>query len=136
MIKKKNAFSGTKSPASAMHRKVVELLREAYPAFTILENEPIDVPAGPRTTTLFVDVVVKDLSLAIECHGRQHFEHVKHFHATLSDFKAAVDRDRAKAEQIAEAGYTYLMIRFDEYEDLTVNKLLKKIVKAIKEQTK
>ena len=118
---------------SALHVKVRELLRELYPQYTVSEEGSLRVSIGCRSTTVFVDLQVKELGLCIECHGRQHFEFVSHFHGTRGMFVEAVARDQAKARFIQDSGLSYLIIRFDEEKSLTRRKLLNKILKAIKE---
>ena len=119
---------------SALHRTVVTLLREMYPNFQVQEEESLKVNVDGRDTTLFVDIYVKEFHLAIECHGRQHFEFVPHFHHTRDGFAAAVARDGAKAQTIQAAGLSYLIVRFDQEKTLTRQKLLRAITKALKEK--
>ena len=118
-----------------MHRKVLDLLRKLYPGFTIGQDVPLKTSAVGRHTTLYVDLVVKELHVAIECHGRQHFEYVQHFHQNSDGFLAHQARDAAKIEAIKQAGYSLLVVRHDEYESLTQRRLLKLIQKAIQEAT-
>ena len=117
--------------ASALHRRVWSLLRELFPQYTLLENEPVEVHLGGRDTTLYIDVLVKELGLAVEAHGRQHFEPVAHFHQGRKGFGESVQRDQAKAQAIEQAGLSYLMIPYTEEQTLTSAKLLKRINKAI-----
>ena len=123
----------TPGSKSALHTKVRDLLREIYPQYTVSEEGAVKVSLGSRSTTVFVDLQVKELGLCIECHGRQHFEFVPHFHGTRNGFTEAVARDQAKARFIQTSGMSYLIIRFDEERTLTRRKLLNKILKAIKE---
>ena len=118
-------------PKSALHRRVVNLLRELYPRFTILEEESLKTAVEGRKTTLFVDIIVRELTLVIECHGRQHFEFTPHFHQTRDRFAQTVARDRAKAQAVIDAGYSYLIVRFDEEGKLTQELLMTKIIHAL-----
>ena len=116
---------------SSLHRKVVGLLKNIYPNFTVLEEQSLPMwvdYGGGRRTTLFVDIIVKELSLVIECHGRQHFEFVPHFHQTRHQFAQGVQRDRAKAQRVMEAGYSYLVVRFDEESQLNERLLMNMIL--------
>ena len=121
-----------RAKASALHRKVYGLLHELYPNFTITEEASLRVDVGGRETTVFVDIQVPDLNLAIECHGRQHYEFVSHFHGTRDDFARSVERDRAKAEAILDSGMSYLAISFKEEKTLTTRRILKMITNAIR----
>ena len=120
-------------PKSALHEKVKALLRGLYPGYTVLEEHPVKVVVHGRKTTLFVDLVVKELRLAIECQGRQHYQFTPHFHGNRPQFAASVQRDQAKAQALREAGCIYLAVGFQEGDRLTARKLLKRITRAIEE---
>ena len=47
---------------------------------------------------LYLDIFMPSISLAIEVHGRQHYEFVPFFHKTKMDFLLARKRDRDKIE--------------------------------------
>lgn len=115
---------------SDMHKFVRDVLRKTYPGFVIEEEKPVECG---RRRTLPCDLCIPSLKVVIECHGRQHFEHVPHFHATKEDFTAQQSRDMQKAQAIRDAGWAYVMIRYDEYEKLNPKKIAKLITKALKE---
>ena len=127
----KPEYHGDLTTASGLHRAVWSLCRELYPQYTLLENHPLKVNVGGRTTTLYIDIVIKELGVAIECHGSQHFHAVNHFHGGRTGFGKSVQRDSAKVAAIAEAGLNYLMVPFTEEKTLTAKKLSKRILKAI-----
>jgi hypothetical protein len=106
-------------PKSALHRKVVGLLRELFPSYRIEEEASLQVSLGGRVWTVFVDITVQDLNLAIECHGRQHYEFVPHFHGSRDEFARSLERDRAKAQAILDAGMSYLAIPYSIEAKLT-----------------
>ncbi len=111
-----------------MHKRVVTLMGELFPNFRLEEEKQCMV--GQQR--LYCDIAVPMLSLVIECHGRQHFEYVKHFHTSEQGFEAAKQRDAAKAHTIKEAGWFLLIIRYDEWEKLTRKQLATKIAKAMR----
>jgi len=117
---------------SALHRRVAELLRKAFPNFTVWEEHPIKVQLSGRVSTLFVDIIVKELNLAVECHGRQHFDFSPHLHGTRDAFARSVERDQSKAEQLKDAGFAFLVVRYDEQKKLTVPVLMESIENAIR----
>lgn len=112
---------------SAMHKHVVWLLQELWPNFKVEQEKVCEV--GDQR--LFCDIALPQLRLVIECHGRQHFEFVRHFHGTEQGFEAAKRRDADKARTIDAAGWFLLVIRYDEWEKLTRAKLAKRISKAM-----
>ena len=122
----------SKRKKSAIHTTVVGLCKKAFPGFTIMEEEKVQVQ-GQRQP-LYLDVAIRELKVAIECHGEQHFKFVSFFHDSREDFVRAQGLDRVKEQAIKSAGWTYMMIRFDEYQDLTPASLTKLITRAIEGQ--
>lgn len=122
--------------ASSLHKKVFTLLRQAFPTFTILEEQSLKVEVRGRKTTVFTDILVREMNVVIECHGRQHYEFVEHFHQTRDAFARSLERDRAKAQEVEEAGMTYVVVRFDEETTLTITTLIEKITQAITEASR
>ena len=68
-----------------------ERIKQMYGHQTILEEFTI-----PKSQ-LRIDFFLPNLSLAVEVHGRQHYEFVKHFHGTKKQFAHAQNNDAAKA---------------------------------------
>lgn len=130
-MNKPNLFPQPAERKSAMHRRVRDLLKEVFPGYTIIEEAPIDVIHNNKDAVLFVDIVVKELKLAVECHGRQHFEFVQHFHQTTEGFRQSQSRDAAKADAIRSAGYNLMTIRFDEWDMLNPTRLRRKVSKLM-----
>ena len=119
--------------ATVLHRRIKSLLIELYPGFRILEEQRIQVEVNGRKTDLFVDLVVTELMLAIECHGRQHFDYVPHFHGSRAGHTSSQYRDQEKARYLAEIGYSYLMISHEEEQTITASQLLERMTQAIEE---
>jgi very-short-patch-repair endonuclease len=113
---------------SAMHKRVVALIKELFPSFNVEEEKTVAV----GDTKLFCDIAVKQLRLVIECHGRQHFEFVQHFHRSQENYAAAQRRDEQKKSTVENAGWFYMVVRHDEWEKLTRTQLAKKISKAMR----
>ena len=134
---KKSVFATVtkRSTASKPHRRVLQLLREIYPGFTVLEEERIECRVGGRVKNLPVDMTVKDLRVAIEVQGSQHFRYIEHFHHDADGFKQQQVRDEAKAAAIREHGWHYLAIDEETIAKLTKAKLTKMISKAMKTVT-
>lgn len=62
---------------------------------------------------LILDFFIPSLDLVVECHGRQHKKHVKHFHKTKKDFHNQQDVDQKKREWCELNGFRLLEI-YDE----------------------
>ncbi len=87
-------FHDQRENASGPHRKARELLHSLFPFYSI--NEEIPLVGTP--TKLYLDLYIHALRLAIEAHGRQHFEFSSFFHGSAADFRASKNRDKMKRE--------------------------------------
>jgi len=116
---------------SDMHKVVLDLVKGIYPGFRIEEEVQVDTKVGNKKAKLFVDILIRQMKVAIECHGRQHFEFISHFHASYADFQQARARDQAKVATLVDAGFGVVVIRYDEYKNLTASQLARLITKAL-----
>jgi hypothetical protein len=130
--KKKNLIQTRREGASELHRFTIGLVRGLFPMYQIEEEQTIEVRVGGRPKTLFVDIVIKQLGVCIECQGRQHTEHVQHFHKTTDDFRKAKDRDALKTEAIYECGMVVVYVYENEKNKLTPKQLQTRILKALR----
>jgi len=58
----------------------------------------------------FLDFFVPSVKLVVECHGRQHQEHVKHFHKTRQDFHRQQDTDGRKKRWCKLNGFRFVEV--------------------------
>jgi hypothetical protein len=70
--------------------EVGEILSAFFVGDYVLEEFPV---AGER---LFIDFFMPKTKLAVEVHGRQHYEFVEHFHGDKAAFLATKARDKRK----------------------------------------
>lgn len=124
---------GTPRRRSKPHARILKLLRELLPGSTIREEQSIRVGSGRDSRVLYVDLIVDQFDLAIECDGRQHGQFVQHFHGDKAGFEAAQRRDAAKAEALYDAGYTLLRLGEEECLTLTADELMARITAAIRD---
>ena len=84
---------------SSHHLRARELLSELYSSYTILEEVklPGSTQVGKRGY-LYLDFLIPLAKIAIEVHGRQHYEFVFHFHKTKAGFLQSQYRDHQKKE--------------------------------------
>jgi len=97
---------------SSYHEAAKKLLKEKWPTLQILEEEPIKVEGQ----TLYVDLYIPLLKIAVEVHGPQHYEFNSFFHKTIADFKLQQRRDRDKAVALSEKGIKLLEFKYNETE--------------------
>ena len=82
-------------------------LSKKYPHDVIFEE--VIVPGDG----FVLDFFIPSLDLVVECHGRQHTEHVKHFHKTKIEFHRQQDVDQKKRDW-CELNSFKLMEIYDE----------------------
>ncbi len=117
--------------ASSIHVKTFGLLIKQFEHFTIEQEYPITVQTeynGKRT--LYIDLYIPQLKIAIECHGEQHFKPVKHF-GGIEGFKNQKKNDAMKEKWCKDNQVALAIIRFDD--KITSSLLKKRILKATKE---
>jgi len=95
---------------SNLHKQAVALVKELYPTVKIIEEYPIKVDR----TTLYVDIFIPLLKLAIEVHGEQHYEMNSFYHNSKAEFYAQKKRDNDKLNYLNEAGYTVKILPYNE----------------------
>ena len=93
---------------SAPHQKALSLLLEILPGVVIFEE--VTMPG----CGLYLDIFMQSISLAVEVHGRQHYEFVPFFHKTKADFLLARKRDRDKSEWCSLNNITLVSLPHDE----------------------
>jgi hypothetical protein len=112
---------------SKLHEYVADVLRAALPSFTLEEEVTLPTEVRGRRTTLFVDMVVKELRIAVECHGEQHYRFNSHFHSGQQDYEEQKRRDLVKKADLEASGYHVLVIPYSLEGKLTPRKVLKMI---------
>lgn len=80
-----------KSRSQFQHEVGIQL-SEQYPHDRIFEE--IVIP-GEK---FILDFFIPSLYLVIEAHGKQHMEHIRHFHKTKQDFHKQQDTDQRKRD--------------------------------------
>jgi hypothetical protein len=94
---------------SDLHIRCRKILHRLYGTQPILEEVPI-----PVKTKLFLDFYLPLQQVAVECHGRQHYEFIPHFHGTRRAFVSSQQRDRDKAEWCNINNITLIILPYTE----------------------
>ena len=89
------------------HSALYKLLQNLFPGERVVLEHHI----GER---LRLDIFVPAYNLAVEFHGRQHFEFVEHFHGTIYEFRASQERDQRKMELCKEQGIALVVFRYND----------------------
>ena len=100
--------------------RLYAISRCALPNMEVEREYPADALVSENSNSkLRLDVFISDQGdsgrLAIEYHGRQHYELVEHFHKTKKEFLAAQKRDQLKKKILEEAGVRLVEIKYSSW---------------------
>lgn len=123
---------------SKLEEEVYAYLRDILPEYEFEYNARPDFLKNVNTNhNLELDFYCKELKLAIECNGRQHYEYVEFFHKDREGFTAMKERDEMKIDLCKKNSVHLIIIKFDcnnKYE--TLKKEIDNYMKSIKCETK
>lgn len=60
-----------------------------------------------------IDLYIPEIAIAVEYHGRQHYEFVAHFHKNVEEFKRAQKMDQQKAEYLYMHGIKLIEVPYN-----------------------
>lgn len=114
-----------RSNASKLHKNVGEIIRnhpllkhyKSYQEYPVNRINP-NFPDGKCK----FDWVILDLKCVIEVHGQQHYARSDFFHKTEGEFEAQLKRDQEKKDAAEHAGWTYIVVPYNE--ELDVGELI------------
>lgn len=121
--------------ASKLHKHIGKLLVEIFPNYQVRQEYPVNkvnesFPSGREK----FDWVVLDLKIVIEVHGQQHYKPTCFGGITKDrakiNFRQRLEADWKKQEAAEKAGWTYLIVRFDE-QNITADELIKRISESV-----
>lgn len=125
------------SNASTLHKHVGELLTsiEALKGYEIRQEYPVKkVNPEFKSGREKFDWVVLGAKIVIECHGEQHYMPVCFGGVDEDEAKRNLmdvqERDEKKQKAAEDAGWTYVVVRYDEPK-ITAEQLSKKIGEAL-----
>ena len=97
---------------SQYHQKVVAFFRDNFPLFNINQEYAISIDGQ----TLFCDLACKSpIKFIIEINPGHHYKYNKFFHKTKENFKEAQKRDDLKERWAGMNGYTYIILREEDF---------------------
>ena len=133
-----NPPSKTAVNASKMHKKIGEILSaqdSPFKRYNIRQEYPVHlVNKNFQSKREKFDWAILNLRTVIEIHGKQHY-HPVHFggddiEKSKRAFAKLQERDEKKKVAAEEAGWTYVIIKYDE-SDMTAQDLINRIFVCI-----
>lgn len=103
-----------KNNASKLHASVYGFCKQRFPLYTVFQEYPISVDNRGLKASLFIDILIKELRLAIECNGEQHYEPSAFFFGGSFGFKKAQKNDKLKEKWCKDNGYKLIIFKFND----------------------
>lgn len=107
---KNNRLKIQSKSKSKFQYEVGQKLKKEYPHDLIFEE--INIPGEG----LILDFFIPSINLVVECHGRQHTQHIKHFHKTKRDFHDQQDRDNKKQQWCRLNNFRLIEVYYDDWQ--------------------
>ena len=98
-LQKYKVYRDDPKKKSKYHIRARKVLSELFSGYNILEE--VKLPgstASHRRSVLYLDFFIPNLMLAVEVHGRQHYEFVPYFHKSKAGFIKSLARDGDKKD--------------------------------------
>ena len=84
---------------SQYHIQARMLLRDMFKGYILLEEVKMPGSRCPsKKSALFVDFFLLNLMLAVEIHGKQHYEYTPFFHKSKIGYLHSIERDKIKKQ--------------------------------------
>ena len=119
IVRSKETFKDTKKGYNRVELRVKQILEEKiFPGYKFWKVRPSWLVNPHTKRQLELDLYCEKLKLAVEIQGPQHYEKVKHYHASEKDFKDQQQRDLVKSILCKKHGIklVYVDTRIDKYD--------------------
>jgi hypothetical protein len=104
-----SSYAGVKrNKCSSLHLRARTILTNMFPFDMILEE--VALPG----TKLFLDFYIHSRRLAVEAHGKQHYEYTPMFHDSEIEFRKSKTRDNQKKEWLTLNDITLIELPYTE----------------------
>jgi very-short-patch-repair endonuclease len=111
---------------SELHKTILDSVSKIFPSEKIETEKVIQFDGR----SLYLDIYIPKLKIAIECDGEQHGKFSKFFHGTVAKFNESKANDDLKNRYCNVFGITLVRVQYNDKLDETTIK--KKITEALK----
>lgn len=113
-----DVFNNDQRKRSKFHLRARNLLKEVFNSYRILEE--VKLPGSTelhRKSVLYLDFYIPSIKLAIEVHGKQHYEFCSFFHRSKADFVKSRNRDEDKITWCELNEIKLITLKYSESDD-------------------
>lgn len=113
-----DVFNDDKRKRSKFHIRARSLLKELFNSYRILEE--VKLPGSTelhKKSVLYLDFYIPSIKLAIEVHGKQHYEFCPFFHRSKADFLKGKARDEDKLAWCELNDIQLITLKYTESDD-------------------
>ena len=113
-----DVFNDDKRKRSRFHVRARNLMKEIFNSYRILEE--VKLPGSTelhRKSVLYLDFYIPSIKLAIEVHGKQHYEFCPFFHRSRADFLKGKARDEDKITWCELNDIRLVTLKYTESDD-------------------
>ena len=104
--------TGEKLNKSKHHLAARELLKDMFKGFFVYEE--VKLPGSRVGSVLYLDFLIDSYNLAVEVHGRQHYEYVPHFHKSRANYMEHKKRDVIKERWCEHNDITLVELKYSD----------------------
>tara|TARA_B110000902_G_C14221453_1_gene555329 strand:+ start:252 stop:677 length:426 start_codon:yes stop_codon:yes gene_type:complete len=126
-LQKYKVYRDDTKKKSKYHIVARKMLSEIFSGYNVLEE--VKLPgstASHKRSVLYLDFFIPNLMLAIEVHGRQHYEYVPYFHKSKAGFVKSIARDEDKKDWCELNDMSLIVLSYLENEEEWRNSLAKR----------
>ena len=117
-LRKYHVYKDSSTKKSKHHLLARKIISETLRGYNVLEEVKLPGSTAPhKRTVVYLDFFIPNLMLAIEVHGRQHYEYVPFFHKSKRGFALAKARDEDKAEWCRLNNIEIVILKYSESEN-------------------
>jgi len=104
-----------------MQLRIYAIATCAFPLWNVerelsLQSLTLDKLESAQRVDVFINRPSDNQVLVLEYNGRQHYEHIHHFHKTKEEFEAALGRDKIKRDVLRDGGIPFIDIKYSDWD--------------------
>ena len=104
-----------------MQLRIYAIATCAFPLWNVerelsLQSLSLEKLESAQRVDVFINRPSDNQVLVLEYNGRQHYEHIDHFHKTIEEFEEAQRRDKIKRDVLRKVGIPFIDIKYSDWD--------------------